>query len=273
MRIKALLFATMMLTGGCTTAQLPTNDDAGYGKLPDLAPSCVANNDGEIAASELTQLRVGASARYLVNPQGTTVMVDPIGKATASGPEWDLTSTAGDVVELNLIDVSTAWFAASFPGASYATVTDLGSRTLGIFRVTDTAIEILGYASEAPNQTLLVYDRPIISLKLPVRVGDGWISTGRVVNGKLNGQPFASTDTYRVSVDAKGTAQLPYLTLDNTLRIQVQLTQTLPGGLPITRIQQLLFHECAGEIGRMSSPPGETNPSFTTAAEFRRLAL
>jgi hypothetical protein len=270
MRTMALLVA--MLVGGCTTAELPANDDAGYGRLPDLAPACTPNNDGEIARSEL-QLRAGLSARYLVNPVGTTVTVNPDGRATATGPEWDLTSTAGDVVELNLVDVSTAWFASSFPGASYATVTDLGSRTLGVFRVTDGAIEILGYASEQPNQTLLVYDRPILSAKLPIRLGDGWVSTGRVVNGRLNGQPFASTDTYRVSVDARGTAQLPYLTLDGTLRIQVQLTQTLPGGLPITRIQHLFFHECAGEVGRMASPPGETNPSFTTAAELRRLAL
>lgn len=270
--MRIILSITALLAAGCTTVELPTNDDAGYGRLPDLAPACSPNNDGEIARSEL-QLRAGLSARYLVNPVGTTVGVSPDGRATASGPEWDLTSTAGELIDLTLIPVDTAWFASSFPGATYATVTDLGSRTLGIFRVTDSAVEIMGYASEQPNQTLLVYDRPIQSLKLPIRLGDGWISTGRVTNGKLNGQPFASTDTYRVSVDARGTAQLPYLTLDGTLRIQVQLTQTLPGGLPITRIQYLFFHECAGEVGRMASPPGETNPGFTTAAELRRLAL
>jgi hypothetical protein len=211
------------------------------------------------------------AARYLVNPVGTTVQTAPDGVGTP--PVWDFTSTAGELIDLQLIAVDSAWFASSFPGATYATITDLGSRTLGIFRVTDGALEIMGYASEQPNQTLLVYDRPIQSLKLPVRLGDGWVSTGRVINGRLNGQPFASTDTYRVSVDARGTAQLPYLTLDGTLRIQVQLTQTLPGGLPITRIQYLYFHECAGEVGRIASPPGETNPAFTTAAELRRLAL
>jgi hypothetical protein len=267
-----IICIALTLIAGCTDAVLPTNDDAGYGRLPDLAPACTPNNDGVIARSEL-QLRAGLAARYLVNPVGTTVTVAPEGRATPNGPEWDFTSTAGEVVELSLIPVDTAWFAASFPGATYATVTDLGSRTLGIFRVTDSALEIMGYASEQPNQTLLVYDRPIQSLKLPIQLGDGWISTGRVTNGKLNGQPFASTDTYRISVDARGTAQLPYLTLDGTLRIQVQLTQTLPGGLPVTRIQYLFFHECAGEVGRMASPPGETNPDFTTAAELRRLAL
>ena len=45
------------------------------------------------------------------------------------------------------------------------------------------------------------------------------------------------------------------------------------GGVSVRRIQYLFFHECYGELGRMVSNQGETNPSFTTASELRRLAL
>jgi hypothetical protein len=261
-----------VLAAGCFGETVPSNDDAGYGHGPDLLPLCTGNNDGQIARGEL-QFPLGLSVRYLSNPAGTTVTVNPAGTLKPSGPEWDLTSTAGEVQELMLQPVQGQWFGGSFPNATYATTTDFASGTLGIFQVTNDALLILGYASSAPNQTLLVYDAPIASVHFPIRQGDSWVTGARIVNGTLNGAPFASSDTYRISVDAKGTAVLPFLSFDNTLRIHVELSQALPGGVAVSRIQQLFFHECYGELGRMVSNPGETDPSFTNAAEFRRLAL
>jgi hypothetical protein len=195
------------------------------------------------------------------------------GTMTAAGVQWDLGSTAGDVHKLTLESVADKWFAASFPGASYATITDLASNTLGIFRVTSNTLEILGYASVAPNQTLLVYDQPIASLEFPVTPGQSWVTSAHIVNGMLNGMPYAGLDTYRIRVDARGTAVLPFLDFANTLRVHVELTQTVPGGISVTRIQYLFFHECYGELGRMVSVPNEASEPFTNAAEFRRLAL
>jgi hypothetical protein len=63
------------------------------------------------------------------------------------------------------------------------------------------------------------------------------------------------------------------LSFDNTMRVHVDLTQTLPGGISVTRIQYLFFHECFGELGRMVSVPNEPNEVFSNAGEFRRLAL
>jgi hypothetical protein len=251
---------------------MPGLDDAGYGRPPDLQPLCTGNNDGVIAADEL-KYPLGLTVRYLANPIGTTVAVAPDGTPGADGPEWDLTSTAGQVFPLAIEPLDGKWFAASFPGATYATVSDLASGTLGVFRVTPDALLLLGFASEAPNQTLLVYDAPIATLKFPVTTGESWVTGAKITNGLLGGQPFASSDTYQISVDARGAAVLPFLRLTNTLRIHVQLTQSVPGGIAVTRIQYLFFHECDGEVGRMVSNPGETNSSFTTAAEFRRLAL
>ncbi len=255
-----------MLSGCFGDSGPSSNDDAAYGKQPDLSPLCSGNNDGVIGRDEL-QFPPNLPVNYLSNPAGTTVMVNP------SGTTWDLTSTAGDVHQLVLEPISNFWFASSFPSATYVTTADFGSDTLGIFRVTDDALLILGFASRTPNQTLLVYDAPIASLHFPIQQGDAWVTGAKIVNGTLNGSPFASSDTYRISVDAKGRATLPFLAFDNTLRIHVELSQALPGGLAVTHIQYLFFHECYGELGRMVSNPGETDPGFTTAAEFRRLAL
>jgi hypothetical protein len=219
------------------------------------------------------------TVNYLVNPQGTpqspqgtTAPVAPDGQMAADGREWDLTSTQGNVYPLTLLPVEGTWFASYFPTATYATTSDLTYGTLGIFEVTDTSLRILGFASPEPNQTLMVYTTPIDSLHFPVQQGDAWVSTGQIANGKLLGMPYASMDTYDIHVDESGTAVLPFLSFASTLRVHVQLTQQLAGP-SVTRIQHLFFHECYGEVGRMVSQPGETDPSFTTAAEFRRLAL
>ncbi|HEX9101479.1 MAG TPA: hypothetical protein VF997_04710 [Polyangia bacterium] len=259
--------------GGCFGANAPNgNDDAAYGTAPDLGPLCTGNNDGKIDRNELA-FPVGMSVNYLSNPTGTTATVAPDGTQAGGVTQWDLTSTAGDVHQLTLEALAGKWFASSFPGATYATTTDLASNTLGIFRVQDDGLYILGYASETPNQTLLVYDAPILSLKFPVTLGDAWVSTAHIVNGMLNGQPYAGLDTYNINIDARGTAVLPFLSFDNTMRVHVDLTQTVPGGLSVSRIQYLFFHECYGELGRMVSVINEKNEMFTSAGEFRRLAL
>jgi hypothetical protein len=270
MRKNSLMLA--LLLSACGTSLPPQNDDAMFGRPPDMSPPCVADNDGQIARSEVT-FALNVPIRYLTNPPGTTVGVAPDGKPGPSGPEWDLTSTAGDVTSLTLEPLTGAWFAGSFPGATYFTISDTGSGTLGIFKVTDTALQLMGFASRTPNQTLLVYDTPVDTLRFPAKQGDAWVTGGRIINGTLMGAPFASSDTYKISVDARGTAVLPFLSFPNTLRVHVDLTQTLPGGVAVSRVQHLFFHECYGELGRMVSSPGDTNPSFTTAAEFRRLAL
>lgn len=271
--ISLLTTMAALGAGGCFGSNVPNgNDDAAYGTAPDLGPICSGNNDGKIENNEL-QFPLGVSVNYLANPSGTTTTVAPDGTQVNGVTQWDLTSNAGDVHKLTIEALTGKWFAASFPGASYATTTDLATNTLGIFRVADEGLYILGYASETPNQTLLVYDAPILSLKFPVTLGDAWVSTAHVVNGMLNGQPYAGLDTYKIAVDARGTAVLPFLSFDNTMRVHVDLTQTVPGGISVSRIQYLFFHECYGELGRMVSVINEPNEMFTNAGEFRRLAL
>lgn len=250
----------------------PNGNDGGYISVPDFASTCVANNDGVIARSELP-LVIGVSARYLQNPDGTVATVDPVGQDSPDGTAWDFTSEAGNIVELPILSVNGKWFEDKFPGATYATYTDLASKTLGVFRLTDGALQIMGFVSEAPNQVLLVYQQPVDSIRFPLHLGDGWIATGKITDGMFNGLPVAETDTYKITVDAKGVVVLPSLRVANTLRIRVELDQAALGGATSHITQLLYFRECVGEVGRMVSAPNDPNRNFTSAATFRRLAL
>src|SRR5437899_398364 len=102
----------------------------------------------------------------------------------------------------------------------------------------------LGALCTGNNDGVIARDE--LSFPVPASVGQSWVSAAHVVNGTLNGMPYAALDTYKISVDARGRAVLPFLAFDNTLRVHVDLTSTLPGGVSITRIQYLFFHECYG---------------------------
>lgn len=266
--------AATALAPGCFGGRVPGTglEDGGYGVAPDLAPLCTGNNDGVIESRELL-FPVGATVRYLMNPPGTTVQVAPDGTQAGGALEWDLRSTMGEVRDFTLIGPAGAWWAPRFPAATYAVIADVGTDTLGVFRVGPDGLFLLGFASVDPDRTLLVYDKEVLSLRFPVKKGDGWVTGGKITDGKLDGKPFASTDTYRIQVDAAGTAAMPYLKFHNTLRVRLDSTQAIPAGVSVTRIQHLFYHECYGELGRMVSNFGEANPSFQTAVEFRRLAL
>lgn len=186
---------------------------------------------------------------------------------------WDFTSDAGQVFQITVESVQDRWFAEHFPDADYAAVASPEGDTLGVYKVTSEALWLLGYASPDPDSTLAVYDSPVALLRYPLSVGSSWVTVGTIQNATWEGVPFASEDTFRVSVDDRGTVRLPYLDLLNTLRVHVELTQSLPGGTTLRRIQYLYIHECYGEMGRIVSLEGELDPNFTTAAEFRRLAL
>jgi len=224
--------------GGCLgDSGAPTHSDAGYSQGPgqDLA-TCMSNNDGVLSRSELP-LVLGVSASYLQNPDGTTAMVDVAGQDSPDGPAWDLTSTNGVQVTLPILSPQGLWFENDFPGATYVTYTDTASKLYGVFKLTDDALQILGYASEAPNQTLIVYDHPIDSICFPLAVGASWQQTATATNGLFNGLPYGEMDEYTIAVEEEGVVELPYLSAQKTLRIHVDLTVTAPSAAPGTSSQ------------------------------------
>jgi hypothetical protein len=240
---------------------------------PDALPQCQGDNDGVITAEELPMV-AGLSVSYLVNAPGTTVTVNPGGYDDGQGGRsWDFSDEGGQAWSVSLQTVVGTWYESHFASAHYASPLAPGGDTLGVYRVADGAVWLLGYASPDPDRTLAVYDEPVPLIRFPVTRGMGWTKVSQITDATFDGQPFASTDTYRISVDQRGTVELPYLSLENTLRIQVELTTSLPGGQTVHRIQYLYLHECWGELARIVSTDGELDPNFTAAAEYRRLAL
>lgn len=244
-------------------------------------PSCVPNLDGVIDASEL-QPAFGVPAGYRISPAGATRVIDSTGQIDAAGHRvWDWSqSVAGDqLAHIAAEKLGNQWYAAEFAQGQFVVPFDPAGNTDAIYRQDDKGLYLLGLASHNPappeGKTLLPYAQPVLTLQLPLQVGAKWVAVGKTAAGKgvLHGLPFASVDTYSVSVDASGRLELPDITLTQALRVRT-LVQVVPvAGITTTRRQVSYLFECLGEVARASSQNNEISDDFTAASEVRRLAL
>jgi hypothetical protein len=273
---RPFLWTAALVMQACAMGEMPGRDAGGdvYVPLPDAQVQCRGNNDGVIDRSEVVFIP-GAEASYRINPAGVGVIVDTMGTMGAGGARvWDFTSTAGELVTLRLAEVNSQWFAASFAGAQYAARLDPREPTLGVYRATDTALELLGAVSEAESpRTMLRYNNAVSLLRFPLRMGDSWSATAMTVDGVVDGTPVASRDTYTIAADARGEVRLGALTFRDAIRLRIETTQMFPAGPGRRRIQYLWMTECYGEVARITSMDGQVATEFTTAREFRRLGF
>jgi hypothetical protein len=239
-----------------------------------MPPQCRGDRDGVITRAEVV-FAPGVEVRYRTNPMGTLARVAPEGTARPDGTRsWDFTDRTGETVTLSLLDARTQWFAARFAGSQYAARLDLRAPSLGVYRATDSMVELMGVAGAREDEgTLARYDVPVGLLRFPLRVGAMWSAEATTVDATVGGMPVASRDRYEVTVDARGEVRLPELTFPEALRVRVEVTQRFPAGPGARRIQYLWMVECYGEVARMTSRDGEVDPAFALAGEFRRLGL
>ncbi len=277
--LNPLFAIALALFTGCPAAPVqPRTEDSPDGSfitLPDAGlPACQGNHDSQIERSEVVFVP-GVTVRYRINPAGTLVPVNVNGAAQPDGTHvWDFSSIAGDTVELSLLGVSGQWFASDYPTGQYASRLDPRSPDLGVYRATDTAVQLLGVAGGTASEgTLAPYDTPVDILQFPLYQGVHWMASAMTLDAEFDGTPVASRDQYTVTVDEVGVVRLPTLVFTQALRVHVEVTQTFPAGPGTRKIQYLYFAECYGEIARITSQAGEVNPDFTLATEFRRLGL
>jgi len=249
---------------------------------PDTTGLCLENNDGRIEASEMP-VALGAAPSYVANQAGTLATVDVDG-VPGEGDErvWDFVEgpTAAKAV-LFVKALGDYWFADHFPTATFVSPLSVQDPTiLAAYLATGDGVWLLGIASskESPAQgkTLLVYDTPVPLFQFPLEVGATYQATSTFKDARLMGVPQAGTETYTITVDALGTVKLPVFTIEHALRLRIEVAQkfvisTSPD--PIPSIQYLWVKECVGELARATSRPGETDPHFSKAKEFRRLGL
>ncbi len=245
---------------------------------PDPEPlTCIPNLDERIDAREL-QPTFDVPAHYVVNPSGTTRSVDVVGATGEDGlPVWDFAIDFADDQSLAIAagTLEGKWYGASFPEGAFVTPFNHEGTLVSIGQVRSDAFLLLGLASAEENpaegQTLLVYDPPIVVLKLPVEAGQTFVSSGQITNGKIQGLSYAGRDTYEVTVDAMGAIDLPQLTFDQVHRVRTKVTVEPAVGATVVRRQVSFFAECFGEVARVTSQNDEPEADFTTAAELRRL--
>jgi hypothetical protein len=230
-----------------------------------LAASCTFNNDGVIDRSEMPAM-VGLGGLFAVNASGSTVAVN-------LNTPWDFSAavTGERKVFDQLISPSGQWWSSSFSNADFAQRIDDGQALWGVYKITPTALQLLGVVSDqsGAQQTQLSYATPIDVVRFPLKVGDSWSSESDV-SGTADGVAMFAHEKYDFTVPARGNAKIPAGTFD-TLRLRMGYTQTY-GLLVTTRITYLHIAECYGMVARIRSQDNETQDPFDQAAEYRRLA-
>lgn len=229
---------------------------------------CELGNDGEITRAEVP-LEAGLSAKFRVATSGTISSAPTDVDGT---PTWDFSETlSGDqTILIETLPVTGAWYAGSFPGASYAARLSQSADLLGVFEITDTALLLRGVVSpeDGITKTELEYDPPVTVLSFPMTEGDSW-STDTTVTGTANGVFGVYFETYENTVDTRGNVVTPFSTFDS-LRVRVDLTRTT-GAIVTTQRTFAFVTECFGTIATMVSQYNELETEFDDPSEIRRL--
>ena len=245
-------------------AQPPAPD----GFSPDaLTSGCPFNNDGIIQRAEIPAMP-GLGGFFVSNQSGTTATVN----LNKVGGIWDFSavSSGEEKVFDGLTSPTGTWWAASFPDASYAQLTDAAHDLLGVYKLDEGHLYLLGVVSRtnpAFTTTNLAYNPPIEVLRFPLTSTSGWTSTS-TVSGTASGYSFYATETWIMKVDDTGKTKTPAATFD-TLRLRVDYKQVW-----FTTTQQVIYlwvAECYGTVARIKSQTGTTSADFTQASEYRRM--
>jgi hypothetical protein len=219
-------------------------------------------------------LTAGQTAHFRIADSEAGLPVDLAGTDCAEGKCWDLSGArdgdADAVVELMPVDG--LWFADDFPGATYVSYVDREQGWLGVFRLTDDALQLMGTASAAEGEMKTTYDPPVDLYRFPLHPGDHWtIETSQ--SGYLNfGVPIFTNDTYNITAAAHGEVETPQGTF-RAVQVVAQVSQAVPFTfLGNDRIVHTFVSECFGIIARVVSEADETEVNFARASRIERLA-
>ncbi len=236
----------------------------------DAGDRCLPNADGVVQRSE-APFGPGLMARYIT---ADGVAVNTAGTSTSGGRSWDFSASVPGDHDLDLVTTSLdgRWFADSFPGADYVTRLSDTNDLLGVFRVTASALQLMGVVSpdNGVGRTQLSYAPPVDVLIFPLQAGSHWTSDS-MVTGVAQGLAVAYRETYDSQVDARGQVITPYAPFD-ALRVRTIVTRDLTFTRTVVR-QFLFVAECFGTIVTIVSNDNEPSTEFTQASELRRLGF
>jgi hypothetical protein len=240
-------------------------------------PGCTPNKDGTITREEVP-IAAGLHATYKV---GKDEDISTAGTAGAGGKRaWDFSAAlASDVsVLIETQPLAGKWYAAKYPGATYASKLSESADLLGVFETSPGALLLRGVVSpaEGSSSTQLTYTPAVSVLSFPLKLDATW-TTDATASGTAKGVDLAFVPTkekYESQVDAAGTLKTPLGTFD-VLRVRVLLTRSVTTGVVtnVTKVRTFAFvTECYGTIATVTSSDNENNVEFTHAAEIRRIS-
>ena len=193
------------------------------GFSPDaLTSGCPFNNDGIIQRAEIPAM-AGLGGFFWTNQPNTTESVS----LDAVQGVWDYSATpsADTKVFDGLESPAGAYWESTFPDASYVQLLDQANDLLGVYKIDDSHLYLLGVVSRTSSYpaTSLKYGTPIEVLRFPLTVGETWTATSSV-SGTAQGIAVTATETWKNTIDASGTVKTPAATFQ-TLRLRVDYTQ------------------------------------------------
>lgn len=232
--------------------------DSSFADGGDIGGTCPANQDGKIQRAEM--LFTVPSAVTVT--QGTGLTLDLQGTQVGGKTQWDLTQAAADDKATQMkIDAVTGWATSHFKGATYQsalsanfgffTKTDL----LGVFKVTPTALQLMGAASTAANHTRFTYTTPLETVRFPMAEGVSYVTQSEVKGIMEFAVPVWLQEKYTVTVLKRGTLKLyANFALDTLLVSVKQEVHNKANPLLKSKTQVYLFMaECYGVVARVIS--------------------
>jgi len=240
----------------------PSADTLADGRSTDGGAGCTPNNNGSVERDEII-FAVPAEVSVTV---AENVAVDLAGTQSGGTTTWDLTTLPEQSTRKVAVMPVPGWATPDFAEATYASelMPDYGVLTktslLGVFKVTPTALQLLGAVSDKAKHTRLSYGSPLDLLRFPIAKGDTF-ETSTSVTGYSELYPLVTyTERYAIDVLEQGRlALIPGLTLDTLL---VRVTQAVSQAfLPLPEVKTVAFifvAECYGTVARIiaESDPG-----------------
>lgn len=276
-------------------------DDAGSGDGGDEAGSddvggddagnngndvCQPEGDGIVRRSEFP-----VAKGFLVPYEfALDVEVDIVGEEIDGTRVWDLEEISDDdfVEELEIREPDNYWFGAEFPEADYAVELSVREDELGVYRVTDDALMLLGLVTphgpdSDEDHTHIDYDPPLEALRFPLEQGDAWTMEIEAEGEYAEYSTYSGHDeSYEVQVDDAGEVITPYGTFDV---LRVYTVREHPTSNPLDPCWYNWFlscdvesrlvtfvAECFGTVARILSHENEDEHDFAEAAEVMRLS-
>ncbi|MBX3268676.1 MAG: hypothetical protein KF729_00350 [Sandaracinaceae bacterium] len=240
-------------------------DDAA---APDAGPPACHDGDARLTADELP-LPLGVPQRQRV---AADVALDTRGTERADGTRlWDFEGPyAGDTDRVVMrTSTSGAWYAGSFPDATYALPLGAGDDLIGVFRADRDALVLLGVVSPEGGlaRTELTYAPPAPVWRFPLEVGASWDVTS-TVSGVTSGVASVYTERWRVAADARGQLATPAGVRD-VWRVDTRITRTV--GALVTELRRHSYVEpCAGTVAQVFATGVASEP--TRVDELWRIA-